>query len=82
MQHPDQRLKDPCLRFWLARKNWSISPPYAQWYYWHIIKGDGGVLPLNVDILLAFYHNDPLATDDLARDHRLAVFQHNYKISK
>lgn len=40
------------LQTWLAKKQWRISPPFAQWNYWHIIKNDGGILPLDLDWLL------------------------------
>lgn len=67
MEHPDKRLKNPCLQFRLTRKNWYISPPYAQWADWHIIKNDGGILPLNVDAVIDLYRRDPLSQDSLAK---------------
>lgn len=66
IKHPDTRLEDPCLNFWLRRKGWYISPPFAQWDYWHIIKNDGGVIPLIVDTLIFLYENDPLYKDKTA----------------
>lgn len=73
--YPDKRLNDPCVQFWLMRKRWTISEPYGDWSYWHIIKGDtGGVAPLNADKLIDLYLSDPLSQDEVAQSHRKSVF--------
>ncbi|MHC5939515.1 hypothetical protein [Nostoc sp.] len=73
IQHPDPRINDECLRFWLSRKGWFLFSPYAQWNYWHIIKKDGGILPLNVEWLLDEYLGDPLSSDEVAIAHRKVI---------
>jgi hypothetical protein len=78
-KHPDSRINDPCLRFWLQRKKWKVCPPYAEWDYWYIIKGDtGGIVPLNVDLLINDYFADPLSLDEVAIKQRQgAISQQN-----
>lgn len=72
---PDKRLKDECIQFWLHRMGYIISPPYAQWDYWHIIKKSGGIVPLNVDRLIEEYLSNPLSQDEIATNHRKNVYQ-------
>lgn len=74
-QYPDKRLEDECVQFWLHRIGWTILAPYAQWNYWHILKDSGGVVPLDVDLLIERYFSSPLSQDETANNHRRVVYK-------
>ena len=72
MNTPTERMSDPCVVFWMARKGYALLPPCWHWGFWRIAKKDGVTHPFNENEIIEEYLADPLSLDDVAINHRQA----------